>query len=186
MRAFVAVLPSDDVISDLTAFLEPRIAADESLRWTNPAGWHITLAFMAALPDGIVEDLSERLQEVASGRESFELAIAGGGTFPGVSAARVLFAGITDTSTGLPRLATSVRGHCAKAGGAPDGGRFRPHFTLARMRRPIEATRWIRVLDTYAGPSWLVDRFALVESHLGQGYRGTPRYDVVDEFPFGG
>ena len=69
--------------------------------------------------------------------------------------------------------------------GAPPGGeRFRPHLTLARITPPIEATKWVRLLDAYRGPSWPVEEVALVESHLGEGPNRRPRHEVVATFSF--
>ena len=66
-----------------------------------------------------------------------------------------------------------------------DGGRFHPHLTLARTGRPVEATRWIRVLDAHCGPTWWAEEVALVQSHLGEGPRRRPRYETVETFPLG-
>ena len=85
----------------------------------------------------------------------------------------------------LDRLATGVRAAATKAGADPAGGRFRPHVTLARVRRPLEATRWLRVLDTYRGPAWTAAEVALVESHLGEGPRGRPRHQTRATFELG-
>ena len=74
---------------------------------------------------------------------------------------------------------------CAKAGAAPEGGPFHPHLTLARLRRPGEVTRWLRVLGGYAGPGWTSDEVTLIESHLGEGPRRRPRYEVLGRFPLG-
>jgi 2'-5' RNA ligase len=63
-----------------------------------------------------------------------------------------------------------------------DGSKFRPHVTLARANRPLELTRWLRVFDLYAGPSWQVDEVALVQSQLGHG---GSRYQVQELFPLG-
>ena len=65
------------------------------------------------------------------------------------------------------------------------GGRFRPHLTLARLRRPEDATRWLRVLDPYVGPPWQAHDVALIASHLGQGPDGRPRHDIVETFELG-
>jgi 2'-5' RNA ligase len=54
--------------------------------------------------------------------------------------------------------------------------------TVARLGHPQEVTSWVRLLDSYRGPTWTVDRIALVASYLGQGPRGRPRYEVVEEF----
>ena len=72
-----------------------------------------------------------------------------------------------------------------RAGVEVDGQRFRPHVTVARTGRPTELTRWVRLLDAYSGPTWTVDRIALVESHLGEGPRRRPRYAVVEELALG-
>jgi 2'-5' RNA ligase len=82
----------------------------------------------------------------------------------------------------LRRLATGARAAAAKSGAEVDGGRFRPHVTLARLRRPTDVVRWLRLLDTYGSREWTVDTVALVRSHLGEGPRGRPRYEVVETF----
>jgi 2'-5' RNA ligase len=82
----------------------------------------------------------------------------------------------------LARMSVGARTAATTAGVEVDGQRFRPHLTLARMHRPIEATRWIHVLEAYAGPSWQVEELALVESHLGEG---RARHEVVGTFPLG-
>jgi len=46
-------------------------------------------------------------------------------------------------------------------------------------------TKWVRLLEGYAGPAWSVDELTLVESHLGEGPRGRPRHVTVDTFPLG-
>src|SRR6185436_12547904 len=85
----------------------------------------------------------------------------------------------------LARLATGVRAAAAKSGIEVAGGRFRSHLTLARLRRPADVTRWLRVLDPYAGPSWQAREVALVASHLGQGPSGRSRHEVRETFVLG-
>ncbi len=102
--------------------------------------------------------------------------------------AKVLWAGLELAEPDreeLARAATGVRAAASRAGIEVDGQRFRPHLTLARMSRPVEATKWVRVLDAYSGPSWTVEDYALVASHLGEGPRGRPRYEVVERFTLG-
>ena len=85
----------------------------------------------------------------------------------------------------LRRLATGVRAAANKAGAPADGGRFRPHLTLARMNRPVEATRWVRALSAYRSPEFWVTDVALVQSHLGEGPGNRPRYEVLRRFALG-
>ncbi len=119
-------------------------------------------------------------------RTPFAVRLAGGGAFPDPARARVLFAGVeTADAVELGRLATGVRAAASRAGAAPEGGRFHPHLTLARARRPVEATRWLRVLDGYRGPEWTSGEVALVASHLGEGPHRRPRHEVVATFELG-
>ena len=82
----------------------------------------------------------------------------------------------------LDRLAVGTRAAASRAGAPPDGASFVPHLTLARMNRPVEATRWLRVLGAYEGPTWTVDEIELVESHLGEGPRRRPRHETAATF----
>lgn len=183
---FVALLPPEDVLEDLADFLRPRQEAEPDFRWTASDQWHVTLAFMPSVPDRALDDLVERLGRAAARRRGFTLSVVGGGAFPNPARARVLYAGLeTDAGEELRRLATGARAAAAKAGAGDEGGRFHPHLTLARLRRPVEVTRWLRVLETYRGPVWAAEEVALVQSHLGEGPRKRPRYEVIESFPLG-
>ncbi|MEX0426037.1 RNA 2',3'-cyclic phosphodiesterase [Nocardioides sp. DS6] len=184
----MAVEPPAAVVEDLDAFLDVRREA-AAFRWAPAEQLHVTLAFAAAVPDRSYDDWVERLERAARRRTPFEAVITGGGAFPDVARGRVLWAGLALAEEGrveIDRLATGVRAATTKAGIEVDGGRFRPHVTLARVNRPQEMTNWVRLLDAYRGPAWTVDRITLVESHLGEGPRGRPRYEVREEFLLGG
>jgi 2'-5' RNA ligase len=185
MRMFVAVLPPAGVLEHLEEFLTPRQEAEPAFRWTVPDQWHVTLAFMPSVADRHLDDLQERLARAAARRTPFALGLVGGGAFPGLARAKVLYAGVRTDASGtveLGRLATGARAAATKAGTETGGGRFHPHVTLARTGRPVEATRWLRVLDAYRGPTWTATEMALVASHLGEGPRRRPRYELLDTF----
>jgi 2'-5' RNA ligase len=187
MRLFAAIVPPVEVVEELDEFLAVRREAGE-FRWTVPDQWHLTLAFVPAVADRHLDDLLERLGRAGARRTPFELRVAGGGAFPDASRAKVVYADLAADDPAhieLSRLATGARAAATKAGAEVDGGRFRPHLTLARVRRPQDVTNWIRLLDSYAGPPWTVAEFALIESHLGEGPRNRPRHEVIDTFPLG-
>ncbi len=184
MRAFVAVVPPAEVVEHLDAFLEVRRAAG-AFRWAPAEQLHVTLAFLADVPDRKLDDLVERLGRAAARRTAFESAVAGGGAFPNAARARVLWAGLDLDERGrveLARMATGSRAAASRAGVPVDGQRFRPHLTVARLGHPDEVTPWVRLLDGYRGPTWTVDHLTLVASYLGEGPRGRPRHEVVEEF----
>jgi len=183
-RAFVGAYPSPEAVEHLDEFLEVRRESGP-FRWTHTEHWHLTLAFFEDVPERSFEALVERLQVAVGKRKSLTAEIAGGGAFPHVGRAKVLWAGVDlDDAAELQKLATGCRAAGATAGAPPAGERFRPHLTLARINPPIEATKWVRLLDAYRGPSWSIGEIALVESHLGEGPKRRPRHEVVATFAF--
>jgi 2'-5' RNA ligase len=187
MRMFVALRPPDDAVEHLDEFLAVRREAGP-FRWTPAEQVHLTLAFLAEVPDRKLDDLVERLGRAAARRTPVTTRIAGGGAFPNPGRARVLWAGLAVDEAGrteLGRMATGARAAATRAGIPVDGQRFRPHLTVARLGRPAEVSSWVRLLDAYAGPEWSTTTVSLVASHLGQGPRNRPRHEVVEEFDVG-
>jgi 2'-5' RNA ligase len=183
-RMFVAVVPPESVLEDLEAFVSPRREATP-FRWTQPEQWHLTLAFSRDVPDRVYDDLVDRLARAARKRRPVEARITGGGAFPNVGRARIVYAGVETHREELRRMATGARAAVSKAGAEVDGQRFTPHLTLARLNRPVEATRFVQLLDAYAGPRWTVEEIALVASYLGDGPRNRARHEVVETFSLG-
>ncbi|MEV5000076.1 RNA 2',3'-cyclic phosphodiesterase [Nocardioides sp. LML1-1-1.1] len=188
MRVFVAVVPPPEVVDHLDAFLEPRRAAGD-FRWTRPEHLHVTLAFMADAAPHRVDEYVDRLAESLDGLPPDALALSGAVVFPNVSEGRVLATGVT----GAEVLGTaSVRARNAavacgievdpSTGSGRRGQRFTPHVTVARTGgRFVEMTSWVRLLETYAGPSWPFGSVEVVASHLGEGPRRSPRYETLAE-----
>jgi len=183
-RMFVAAYPSNEAVAHLDEFLEVRRESGP-FRWTLPTQWHLTLAFFDDVPDRAFDGLVDGLEVAVGKRSAMTAEIAGGGAFPHVGRAKVLWAGVdVGDAAELARLAKGCRAAGATVGAAPAGERFRPHLTLARINPPIEATKWVRLLDAYRGPSWPIDEIALVQSQLGEGPKRRPRHEVVATFPF--
>lgn len=184
MRVFAALIPPEHVIEDLDEFLSPRRDAREAgdLSWSRPASWHITLAFMEQARPDAVESFIDALADGAVDSDPPLLQVRGGGAFPMVERAKVLYAGVPDLTGALARLSERTRNAASVSGCSPDGREFQPHLTLARSRRALEASRWVRILDTYIGPSWVPDEVAVMESHLGGG---PARHTTLARIPLG-
>jgi RNA 2',3'-cyclic 3'-phosphodiesterase len=185
MRMFIALPLPEAVKEDLSEFLEPRQEAGPDLRWTLPEQWHLTLAFLPEVADRHMDELLGRLERAVTRRKPLDLRLAGAGAFPRSGKAKTLWAGVQHEGEELMRLAGGVRAAGAKSGVAVGGGRFHPHLTLARLSVPADGTRWLRVLDPYAGPSWQAQEVALIASYLGQGRHGTSRHEVREIFTLG-
>lgn len=182
---FVAVVPPLEISEQVEEFLTPRWESGAGLRWTRPETWHVTLAFYPRVADHTYDRLVDNLGGVAPRTAPFDMALAGAGAFPDPFRARVLWFSVTDATASLDRLS----GHCRTAGErvgvSADASTYRPHLTAARTRSPQNLLRWVEILDTFASTSWRVEDIHLIESHLGGGPGGSPRYEVVESFPLG-
>lgn len=182
-RLFTAVLPPEPVVADLGRHLEPRREAGiEHWRWTRPEGWHLTTAFMASVSDTALDLLVENLAGAMARSSPFDVGVSGALCFPNPARARVLAMSVEEGHEQLAALATSCRGAATRAGASPDGSRFRGHLTLARARRPFDATKWFHVVDSFPGWTWRVTEVALVQSHMADPGN---RYEVLERFPLG-
>ncbi|MFC7489326.1 MULTISPECIES: RNA 2',3'-cyclic phosphodiesterase [unclassified Knoellia] len=185
---FAAIVPPPTAHADLDAFVEVRRDVESGLRWTPPHLWHVTLAFMADVQERIVDEVIDEIAGVAIQHQPIPLQLSGAGVFPSVADTRVVWMDVSSDASGglgdLEHLALGVRRACGRIGASPAGGDYRPHLTLARSRRPFEATRWLRVMDAYVGPPWTADEVTVFVSHRGTG-KGRPHYEAVAACPLG-
>lgn len=174
-RCFVAVPIGADLRSALARAVGGWAATPEGerLRWTDPDGWHVTLAFLGSTDPERVPAIAGAVEDAVAGVDPFELATGAVGAFPSPNAARVVIYRIADPDERLAQLALAVR----EALHVDDGSPFRAHITLARVRGEGRERLgdWLRSLDA---PSGIVnvDRAELYRSHLG---RGPARYESL-------
>ena len=172
-RCFVAVPLGEELRRELALAadgwrLRPELVG---LRWTDPASWHVTLAFLGPIDPPAAADLGPRLDVVAAGQAPILLPSAGVGAFPTAARARVAWYGVADPDGALAALA----GHVRQATRL-DGGVFRAHVTLARARHEsVDLRPWVRDAGAPSG-ELTVDRIELMRSHLR---RGPARYEVL-------
>lgn len=189
MRLFVAVLPPSAAATGVAAALEPlhTLPGAGRLRWTAPAGWHYTLAFLGEVPDAVRPALDERLARAAHRHQPCALRTAGGGRFGD----RFLWVGAEGDLRGLARLADTVRAAARRAGAPCDEKHgFRPHLTVARTSKnaPVDLRPFAAALTDVRGTWWSADTLSLVASTLPRsGVPGEqPLYTTVGSWPLGG
>ena len=182
-RLFVAVPLPDDLRRDLAATVEDwrnELAGDSStpdLRWTDPDGWHVTLAFLGMTSPDAVRRITDSLRVALADHNAFELPSGELGAFPRPAYARVIWYGVHDDGK-LASLARSVR----DALGVDDAAMFRAHVTLARLRAATAVAQW---LATHRAPPGVlpVEHVLLMRSHLGPG---PARYAELAAVPLAG
>ncbi len=175
-RCFVAVPIGEALRADLRDLVDGWRDLD-GLRWTDPDGWHVTLAFLGPVEPDSVPGLIERLTSVGN-QSGMSVRTGGLGAFPTPARARVAWYGVEDPDGRLAGLADDV----ARALDLRDTQPFRAHVTLARSRRrPVDLRSW---LASASAPEGMleVDRIALMWSHIGGG---PARYETLATIPLG-
>ncbi|MEU3887843.1 RNA 2',3'-cyclic phosphodiesterase [Streptomyces sp. NPDC029041] len=188
MRLFAAVLPPDEVCRELGSVVDELrgLPGADGMRWTGRPGWHFTLAFYGEVDDGLVPELTERLERAARRTEPFALAVRGGGQF---GHGKALWAGAEGDLATLRLLAERAEAAARKAG-VPMGEhrRYKPHMTVARSRAAGDVRAFVDTLAGFSGRTWTVRELCLVRSNLPtSGVPGEqPRYEAVGRWALGG
>jgi RNA 2',3'-cyclic 3'-phosphodiesterase len=182
-RRFVALR----IAPELRETLEPRLAAlrdaHPELSWTDPQGWHVTLAFIGELPDeraAAVVDAVRAAVVPGSGPRTVE--VGGGARLGGALVLRV-----GDAPVGwVAELGARIQRRLEEAGLPVQVRELRPHLTLARARRgrriPDELIAEVDavVADAPYALAFAPHAVGVWTSHPRQG---PARYEVEAEVP---
>ena len=171
-RLFVAVRPPEPV----RKALQDAMGGIESVRWQDDDQLHLTLAFAGDVGDAQAEDLIRSLAEIES--MAFDAEVAGVGHFERKSVPTALWARVPLTEP-LAQLQRRVDRACRRAGLTLEKRTYRPHITLAYLKRSAGAIGgWLAQHGTLRAGPWEVGGFTLYESHLRAG--GSLYQPLVD------
>lgn len=137
-RLFCAV----ELPSKVRARLENHVrqlraeAPDVAASWTRVENIHLTLKFFGNVDVKRIADISSAASRAAQQFSAFEIEIGGTGVFPKPSRAQVLWIGVNDASGRLSALQKELEKEFASLGFETEDRAFKPHLTIARLRRP--------------------------------------------------
>lgn len=140
----------------------------QGARWIDPENYHITLRFIGDVDHHAANEVFDAL-DMAPMMEPFELTLSHLGVFGG-NKPRALYAGL-EPSEDLSELQASQERLLQRAGIPPDGRKFVPHVTLARLRdaNPSDVARHIAQSGQFTPLRFTVDRFVLFSSRDSVG-----------------
>lgn len=162
MRLFVAVaLPETE--RQRLALLGGGVPG---ARWLPAENLHLTLRFIGEADGHAFHDIAAALREIDTA--AFDLRLSGVGYFGDKRRVRVLWAGV-DGNDALRALQQRVETALVRAGLPPEGRKFHPHVTLARLRdAPLgRVERFLAEQGGYVSQPFRVSEFVLFSSHLG-------------------
>ncbi len=149
-------------------------------RWIDPQNYHLTLRFIGDIDDALARDIAGLLGRVQ--RQPFELRLDGLTSFGGRKP-RALVAAATAKPPLLELQAEQER-LLQRLGLEPEGRKYIPHVTLARLRESSsrQVADYLSARGHFRSASFEVSRFVLFSSRSSVG--GGP-YVVEAAYPLG-
>jgi 2'-5' RNA ligase len=187
MRCFVAVdlsVTARAAVARVQTALRAA-APGADVRWSDPAGFHLTLEFLGELADTRAAAAAAALAPVAAGTAPFELALGRVGAFPDPRRARVLWLGLSAGAEPLAALAAAVAQALGALGFPPEARPFHGHATLGRVRsgrRPGALADALGAAPLPEPAAWTVREVVLYRSHLRPG---GAEYAALARLPLG-
>lgn len=175
VRLFVAI-PLPPEMRERLAMMSGGIPG---ARWTAADNFHLTVRFIGEVDGHAYDDVVDALALVRA--PGFDLVLSRVDHFGKGDKARVLWIGV-EKNPALIHLHGRVESALVRAGLEPEGRKYSPHVTLARLERApsgrlaafVQTNHLVRV-----GPL-AVDRFVLFSSwSRGEG----PIYEIEAEYP---
>jgi len=112
------------------------LVPDAHASWGRPENTHLTLKFLGNVAHSRITRISAAADRAVTNCSPLNIVIGDSGVFPGVSRARVLWIGVADPDGELDQLHNRFENECVQEGFEKETRAFRPHLTVARIRRP--------------------------------------------------
>jgi len=177
MRLFIATHFPEAILRDLNARVGTLKSRLPPASWVRSETQHLTFAFLGEQPEALVEQIAPAMTASLGAIGPFEARLHGCGFFPNPRRARVGWIGLQPGSR-FEQIAHAVREVVTKNGVALDGGEFKPHLTLMRMRDswpPASIELFTKTLRDYESPAFPVNEVTLFSSQLNpKGAIHTP------------
>ncbi len=173
-RLFTAIEIPADVAQTLTLLRGGLPGA----RWIDPENYHITLRFIGDVDATMAHDVASMLDRI--NRAPFELRLDGVASFGGRKP-RAVFANVAP-SQALMELQAEHERLMQRVGLEPEGRRYTPHVTLARLRDSSsrQVADYLSERGSFRSAPFRVGRFVLYSSRASVG--GGP-YLVEEAYP---
>ena len=147
-------------------------------RWIDPENYHLTLRFIGDIDDALAHEIVDVLGRVH--RQAFDLRLDGLTSFGGRKP-RAVVAAVAPVAPLLELQAEHDR-LLQRLGLEPEGRKYTPHVTLARLRDSSsrQVAEYLAARGLYRSSSFAVSRFVLFSSRASIG--GGP-YVVEEAYP---
>jgi RNA 2',3'-cyclic 3'-phosphodiesterase len=195
-RTFIALEMNVALQQFLAGIIDQLSQALPEVRWVDPHGIHLTLAFLGELDDEHLAEAFHAVEAAAQKATPFEYRIKGLGTFGSQQQPRVIWMGIEDLPSGKLQGSPLHYAHrmLSKSlelkGFELEKRPFSAHLTLARIKQPLSLEARQRLqrllhsgLAATSSAIYPVQSLCVMKSELS---RSGAKYSCLNAFPLGG
>ena len=174
LRTFLAI----DLPSSLQSAIGQHIRTVRrelpELSWSQIENLHINLKFLGDTTERQIDQIRRAVESAISHVSPFVVELKGFGVFPDNRSPRVLWIGLGGVLDRLVALAGCVEQAVVPLGFPQEDRRFRPHLTVARVKKDHRAVgRTLHTLGVFTDPFFCgplsVERVTLFKSELRPG-----------------
>jgi len=168
VRAFVAIRPPPDVISDVGAILSRLRSSDADFRWESVEKLHATVKFLGNVGESMLPLVYDATRRSAGDLGPFEVVFEKLGGFPDARHPRVVWVGCRDVSGSLETFKGRLDDALTPLGFEKDDRAFKPHITLGREKSPRGLPHLLSLLEnlTFEPRSASIDGIVVLKSVL--------------------
>ena len=134
-RLFVGVPIPEAVAALLASVTAPFATSGLAARWERSESMHITLHFIGATADALLEPIANAMARAADGVAAHAVSLASVGAFPTLERPSVIWAGLAGETGALAALQERVAAALDPLGIPRETRPFHPHVTIGRVRR---------------------------------------------------
>ena len=189
-RTFIALEQDESLQRYLSKIIQRAAQELPNLNWVDPAGIHLTLAFLGELTDEQLAATMQAAELAARIVSPFDYHLSHLGVFGPPRQPRVIWIGIDEPAGKLLQLHQAVNSELEQRSFEVDKRPFSPHLTLCRIKTPLKPDeqqrlqRLIAARDVIASAStYHVRHLSVMKSELS---RTGAKYTALENFPLGG
>ena len=179
-RLFIGISLEKEICEYFNGLTLDLSIINKDIRVIPPENIHVTLKFLGNIKNDEIDIIYENIGLSLKGFKSFKFDLnrmLDG--FPRTSAARILFGTIGKGSEEMENLFMKVKDGISKMGIDREEKKFIPHFTLARMKFPINFTDMLENIEIEEFKDIKCNKVILFESILS---RKGPEYLIEREY----
>lgn len=181
-RLFLAFRPEGTILEkNITELLRELNLYPSLLKPVSPQNFHLTIKFIGNVSPLLFNEIVNAFNNFKSAVSPIDYSVKGIGAFPSMESPQIIWSGLSADKIKLQQLLSEVESMLIPLGFEPEKRSFKPHITLARVKKlplPADLIKLIQSNNNLILGEGSMDRLLLFNSEL---LPDGPRYTKIAE-----